>query len=243
MKKLTLLLISVFLLAGFNLQAQDMSLDEILDEHFETIGQKKLLKINNQVITGKISQMGMELPFKIIQQRPDKFYLEADVQGSLMQQVYNGETGWIIAPMMGSTEPVDITGPDLDNMKQQADMDGYLWNWKERGLKCELVGKEDMEGSEVYNIKLTKENGGIDNYYIDAENFVILKTKTKVTQMGSEVEQETYLSNYKPVGGIVIPFNMEIRSSGMVVATMVLEEVLIDQDIDDSIFVKPVTGQ
>ncbi len=243
MKKLTLLLAMAFLLAGSHLTAQDMKLDDILKAHFDAIGQKKILKVKSVVMTGTFNQMGMELPIKIMQKRPNKFYMELEIQGSKVQQVYNGEIAWFVAPMMGSMEPTDITGPELEQFKQQADMDGYLWNWKERGFKCELVGKEDMEGTDVYNVKLTKDNGGIDNYYFDAENFMILKSKSKVFQQGSEVEQESYSSNFKTVDGITGPYSQEIKQNDMVVATMVVNEVLYNADVDDAIFVKPVSGQ
>ena len=63
------------------LPAQDV--DKILDKYFETIGQKKLLKIESLVSTGTIQQMGMNMPFKFIAKRPGMAYIEADVQGAI----------------------------------------------------------------------------------------------------------------------------------------------------------------
>jgi len=243
MKKLTLLIAIAFLFAGSNLTAQDMELDEVLDNYFETMGQKKLLKTKTISMKGKSSMMGMEFTFKLLQKRPDKFCMEIDVQGAIIKQVYDGKTGWMINPMMGSMEPVDLAGPELKGMKEQADIDGYLWNWKDRGFQCELVGKEDMEGTEVYNVKLTKEEGDVDNYYIDAENFVVLKLKNTVFVQGSEQEQENYMSNYKPIDGTLVPHTLETRMNGTVQATITIEEILYNEDIDDSTFEKPSSGQ
>jgi outer membrane lipoprotein-sorting protein len=243
MKKLTLLFLSLFIISGLNLSAQDPGIDEILANYFETLGQKYILEVQTVTMTGKILQGGMELPFKIIQKRPGKFYLEAEVQGTKMQQAVDGETGWMLFPGSGSLVPNDITGPQLKAMKEQADIDGYLWKWKEMGFQLELLGTEDLEGSTVYNLRLTKEDGAVDNYYIDKDNFVCLKLKNKLVIQGSEMEQESVFSNFKQVNGILQPYNLEQRMNGQTVATLVIDEIKYDEVVSDTLFVKPVVTQ
>src|SRR4030042_1971514 len=220
MKKLTLLFLSLFVISGLSISAQDPGADEILASYFETLGQKNILKVQTVTMTGKIMQMGMELPFKIIQKRPGKYYFELEMQGSKMQQAIDGETGWMVIPWTGSMVPNDIAGPELKAMKEQADIDGYLWKWKEMGFQLELVGTEDMEGTSVYNLRLTKEDGAVDNYYIDKDNFVLLKLKNKLVIQGSEIEQESLFSNFKQVNGILQPYNLEQRMNGQAGPTL-----------------------
>lgn len=243
MKKLISLLLSLSLITGLNISAQDLGVDEILTNFFETIGQKNLLKVQTITFTGKVIQMGMELPFKMIQKRPGKYYMEAEFQGAKIKQAVDGETGWMVMPMSGSMEPNDISGPQLDAMKEQADIDGYLWKWKEMGFQLELVGTEEMEGSQVYNLKLTKKDGAVDNYYIDKENFVLLKVKNKLVIQGTEIEQETLCSNYKSVSGVLIAHNLEQRANGQNMATITVDTTVFDLDVDDSLFIKPVVAK
>ena len=80
--------------------AQD--LDKILDKHFETIGQKKLLKVKTMQATGKAVMMGMDSPFKMISKRPNKIQVTVEFQGAKIIQAYDGETAWMINPLMGS---------------------------------------------------------------------------------------------------------------------------------------------
>ena len=187
--------------------------------------------------------MGMEMPFKMTFKRPKKLYLEVDLQGTKMVQGYDGENGWMIAPWTGSAEPIDIAGAELQQLDENADMDGKLWNYKEKGSELELIGTEDMEGTEVFVLKLTTKEGNIDTYYMDSENYVILKSKSKTVMQGSEVEVETLMSNFQEVDGYIMPYTTEQRFGGQVGMTMNIETVEYNVKVDDSIFAKPTVPE
>jgi outer membrane lipoprotein-sorting protein len=126
-------LIALISLAAFALgPANSQDVNEILDKYFETIGQKTLADIETMVATGKSMQMGMEMPFKTIQKRPNKALLEVEVQDAKMLMGYDGENGWMVAPWLGP-EPIDLVGSDLSSLLEMSDMDGYLWNYEEKG--------------------------------------------------------------------------------------------------------------
>ena len=217
--------------------AQD--LDEILDNHFETIGQKNLKKVKTIQATGKAVMMGMESPFKMISKRPNKIQVTVEFQGAKIIQAYDGETAWMINPMMGSADPIDMTGPEADGLIESGDMDGQLWNYKEKGHQLELEGTEDVDGTEAYVLKLTKKNGNIDHYYLETESYLILKIKSKTIVNGSETEAEALLSNYQEVDGYVMAFTIEQKYGGQTAMTIMMDEVKADVEVDDSIFSKP----
>ena len=217
--------------------AQD--LDEILDNHFETIGQKHLLNVKSLQATGKAVQMGMEFPFTMMTKRPDKLKLIIEVQGSEIIQAYDGETVWAINPMTGSADPLDVTGPEADGLIESSDIDGQLWKYKEKGHQLELEGTEEVEGTEAFVLKLTKKNENIDYYYLDQESYLILKIKSKTIMNGSEVEAESLLSNYQEVEGYLMPFTNEQRYGGQTALTIMMDEVKINVELDDTIFSKP----
>jgi outer membrane lipoprotein-sorting protein len=238
MKKTIFAILSLAVLTMGSAYAQD--LQEILDKYFETIGQENLLKVKSQISTGKILQMGMEMPFKAITKRPNKSYLEMEIQGAMMKQAYDGENGWMIAPWTGSADPIDLSGPEARSVKEMADMDGNLWNYEEKGHQLELVGTEEMEGAEVYFLKLTKEGGDVDHYFIDTDNFVVMKMTSKIVINGQETKMEILFSNYRDVKGVLVPFTTEQRFDGQTGMTVNIEEVKINEEIDDAIFLKPV---
>ena len=219
--------------------AQD--LDEILDTHFKTIGQEKLLKVNTMEASGKMTlvMMGTEGGFKSFNKKPNKMRVEVEVMGSNVVQAYDGITVWTINPMAGSSAAMEMTGPEAERLIETADMDGQLWNYKEKGHVLELVGTEEHGGSKVFVLKLTKKNGKIDHYYIDSEDYVIVKIKLKVMANGMELDMETLMSDYREVNGYLGAYKIEQRISGQAYSTIQLEEVKYNAPIDDAIFAKP----
>jgi outer membrane lipoprotein-sorting protein len=236
MKKL-LTIISLLAISTWGLQAQD--LQEVLDNYFETIGQKNYLKHETMMAKGKSIQQGMETDFTIYQKRPDKFRLEVDIQGATMLQAFDGEKGWYTAPWTGSTDPVELAGFQLESMKRQADFDGMLYNYEEKGFTTELVGTEDMEGTEVFKIKQTDEDGNTFYHFLDADNYVLLKTTAKIKAGDSEIESETLFSNYKEKDGMILPFSMESRMNGQTVSQINMEEMTFDVEVTDDKFAMP----
>ena len=234
-RKVTATLMMAFT-AVLLLSAQDVN--EILDQHFEAIGQENLLKTESIQATGKAMQMGMEFPFTMINKRPDKLKMIIEVQGSQILQTVNGESVWAVNPMTGSSDPIDVTGPEADGLKENADMDGQLWNWEEKGHQLELEGTEDVDGTESYVLKLTKKNGNIDYFYIDTDSYLILKARSKTMMQGSEIEIETLLSNYQEVDGFIMPFNSEQQMNGQTMITIMIDDVKVNQEVDDAIFSK-----
>jgi len=132
------------------------NLEEILENHFDAIGQENISKVKTLKATGKAVTMGMESPFIMMNKRPGLLKLSIEFQGSQIIQAYDGETVWMINPMMGSAEPIKITGDQALGLIESSDMDGQLYNYKEKGHQLKLVGTEEVNGEEAYVMKLGK---------------------------------------------------------------------------------------
>lgn len=233
------MLITAMLLAtGGTLMSQ--TLDEVLASHFSASGQDSLLKVNSQKVIGKMIQGGFEIPFVQYAKRPGKVRLEATFQDLTLIQTFNGTEGWIINPFAGVTTPQPMTEDQLRNIKYQADTDGMLWNWKEKGYQVTLEGKEDMEGTSCYNVKLVTEPGDIFTFYIDADSYILLRQNSKMMVMGNQSESDAYYSNYFVLNGMAIPGKVESKMNGQLVMTLVFDKVEFNQELEDTMFDKPV---
>jgi outer membrane lipoprotein-sorting protein len=243
-KKATLILMVLFLAASFT-NVFALTVDEVIEKNIEAKGgREKLEAVKSMKTTGKMFTIGgMEAPFTMYNKRPDNYRFEATIQGMSMVQAYDGETAWSIMPWGGSTEPQKIPNMQAQSTKQQADMDGFLLNYKERGYKVELVGKEDMEGTEVYHLKLSNlgmlEGMTID-IYLDAEYFIEIKQTMKGSYEGQTFEVNTYMGDYKEVEGMMMAHSIDVKMGGKTVSTLVSEKIEINTEIDDSIFTMPV---
>jgi outer membrane lipoprotein-sorting protein len=240
MKKIIITIVSLAIFTVGSTYAQD--LQSILDKHFKAIGQENVLKVQTQVSTGKVLQMGMEIPFKAITKRPGKAYMEMDLQGSKVVTAFDGVKGWAIQPWTGSAEPVDLPDTDLGPMEELSDMDGAIWNYEEKGHQMELIGTEDLEGTQVYHLKMTRKNGKIFHYYLDKEKLVTVKMKFTMMVSGMENEVESLMSDFRDVDGYLMPFTHKQTFGGQMGMSMIFEEVKFNEDIDDAIFLKPATA-
>jgi len=236
MKKLIIpfLLSLIFMITSF-----PQTVDEILAEHFNAVGQEKLLATNTVMMKGKIIQQSFEIPFTSYQKRPMNFRSEAEFQGMKISSGFDGTMGWSVNPMTGSTDPQPMTEEQIDRMKIQADYDGLFYNYKEKGYTIELLSNEKVDDIDTYVLKLTRPNGDIITSYIDAENYVLLKSKSKMKIQGVDTETEMIFSNYKYVNEILNPFSMETKMNGQTVMQMTFDEISYDTDMPDSMFVMP----
>jgi outer membrane lipoprotein-sorting protein len=212
------------------------TLQEVLDNYFKTIGQDKLLTIQSMVTKGKLIQGGIEIPIIGYNKRPDKVRLQGTFQGMTFVQAYNGKNGWSLNPFAGDTVAKPLTPEQLDSFKDQADMDGLMYNYKEKGYQAELLPADTVEGHRTFPVQITKPNGNVYINYIDADKFVILKTKARVKVEGVEREVENFFSNYKSKEGMLFPYSIDTKMNGQTVMQMVINNVKLNEELSDTLF-------
>jgi hypothetical protein len=141
---------------------------------------------------------------------------------------------------MGKKDPEAMSADDAKQAADQADMDGVLVDYKEKGHQVELVGKEDVEGTPAYKLKVTKKNGDIVNVYIDTESYMEIKDAGKTKVRGQEIEGETTFGDFKTVDGLVFPFSIEQKAKGMPGGmTMAISKIEVNPKVEDSRFAMP----
>ncbi|HVS01328.1 MAG TPA: hypothetical protein VMT16_01040, partial [Thermoanaerobaculia bacterium] len=193
----------------------EMTLDEVLAKHLEARGGKQSIQaVDSARITGSMSMGGMEVPVVFEWKRPDLVRMEFVVQGQTGIQAYDGETAWMYMPFMGKTEPEGMPEEQARDMKEQADFDGPLVDYQQKGHALELLGKEEVEGTDAYKLKLTKAGGDETIIYIDADHFLEIKSESKRKQGDQEMEIETASGNYKQVGELVLPHSLQSQAKG-----------------------------
>jgi outer membrane lipoprotein-sorting protein len=222
--------------------ANAQTLDEVLAKYYEARGGlDKLTAVKTAKITGTMTMgPGIEAPFTWYWERPNKLRVEFVVQGQTGIQAYDGTTGWMYLPFMGKTEPEKMADEQLKEMEDQADFEGPLVNWKAKGNQVELVGKESIEGTDAYQLKVTRKSGDVDNVYLDADYYLEIKDEGKRTIRGQEVEFESSIGDYKEIGGLMIPFSISTKAKGSAESqTVTFKTVELDVPVDESIFAMP----
>lgn len=219
--------------------AQDMTLEQVLEKHYEAIGGLEDWKdLESFQASGTMSMpaQGLEAPFTMLAKRPNKIRIEFTVQGMTGVQAYDGETAWMLMPFMGKTDPEKMPDAMAEGLKQDADIDGPLIGYEEEGSQVELVGMEETEGTQAYKIKVTRKNGDVHYYFLDAEHFIPIKIEGTRTQMGQEIQFETILSDYKEVGEVLMPYSIQNQPGG---PNITLEQIQTNVSVEDGRFSMP----
>jgi outer membrane lipoprotein-sorting protein len=220
-----------------------LTVDQIIEKHIQAMGGlDKLKAIQSVTITGKAVLMGgqMEAPIVMKIKRPTSMHMEMSVQGKSFVQAFDGTTSWTINPFTGPPDPQKSNDEDTQQAKDDADfIDGPLVDYKAKGNTVELIGKEDLEGTAAYKIKITKKGGSIEYQFMDAQTFLELRSSGKRKQMGQEAEVETTPSNYKAVNGVMMPHSLSQKMNGNTMMDLTIEKIEVNAPIDDSIFALP----
>jgi outer membrane lipoprotein-sorting protein len=212
LKKLVVIAALAFLTPALLAQ----TVDEIVAKTVEARGgMDKLKSVKSIKSTGKMELgPGMEAPGVMWQMRPDMVRLEFTLQGMTAVQAYDGASAWMIMPFTGKKDPEAMTADDTKELQEDADIDGPLVDYKSKGNTVELLGKDKLEGTDAYKVKVTLKNGDIKTIYLDSDSYLEIKEEGKRTVRGSEQEFESSLSDYREVNGIMFPFAVESGVKG-----------------------------
>jgi outer membrane lipoprotein-sorting protein len=217
------------------------SVDEVLAKYYKARGGlDKIASVQTMRMTAKAFAQGMEAPVTIYMKRPNMMRTEFTVQGMTGIQAYDGTHGWMVMPFMGKKDPEQLSADDVKEVQEQADIDGPLVNYKEKGNTVELVGKESVEGTDAYKLKVTLKDGSVRYVYLDAEEYLEIRTEGKRNARGRDIEFVSSASDYKTVEGLMIPFAMEVAVKGTPQKQrLVIEKVELNVPLADSLFLMP----
>lgn len=230
---------AIFALAAVSAGAQ--TVDDVITKSIQAQGGlARLESVKTLRTSGKLSIQSFEVRFVEVAKRSDKVREEMTVQGMSQVRAYDGKTAWQVNPFEGRRDPEMLSADDSKDLQIDADIDGPLVNYKEKGYEAELVGHDSVEGTDCYKIKLTLKNGDIRYYYLDTDTFMELKLETQTSIRGSIQENETYYGDYEEVNGIYYPFAFETGQKGSADRIRVtVEKVEQNVPLDDSLFSMP----
>jgi outer membrane lipoprotein-sorting protein len=241
MRKTILLGVVVALLA-LPMVAEDLTLDQVLANHYEALGGLDAIRgMETATFVGRMAMgPGAEAPFKMYFKRPMMARMEFTMQGMTGIQAFDGETAWMIMPFMGKSDPEVMADDQAKNMQEQADIDGPLVDWQEKGHTVELIGLEEVDGTEAYKIKVDLANGDVRHHFLDSEYFITIKQEGKTTMHGNEMEFETILSDYKEVGGLMFPHSVESKPKDAPTGQVItIDEIEVGIEVPDDLFAMP----
>jgi hypothetical protein len=218
------------------------TVDDIIAKNIEARGGADKLKSIQSIKSTATMTLGpgLEAPGTLIQKRPALARLEFTVQGLTAVQAYDGKNAWEIMPFTGKKDPEPMSADETKEMEETADLDGPLVDYKSKGNQVELQGKEKVEGTDAYKLKVTLKNGDVQTIYIDSDSYLEIKEETKRMVRGSEQTIESAIGDYKEVNGVLFPFAVESGAKGSTQKEkLTITKIELNVPADDSIFKMP----
>ena len=207
----SLVFVPTVVLSAYALSAQ--SVDVIVARNLAARGGiEKLRAVHSQRLTGTISfGPGNEGPFQVEMQRPGKMRERLTLNGKIIIRTTNGKAGWIVN---GDSDPAPLSSAILKNMAGGADFDGPLMDYRAKGNRIELAGKETVGGKNAYKLIVTMLDGEVRNDFIDCESYLEIKWEGKLTSDGKESSVESFFRDYRKVDGIAYAFAIDSDTIG-----------------------------
>jgi hypothetical protein len=223
-------------------QTPPKSADEIIAGYIKTIGgMEKLEAIQTLKRSGRYTfGSGLEARYSEDNKRPDMVRQELVLQGMAGVTAYDGKTGWKIEPWQGKKDVETLGEEEMKQILEDADFDGPLVRYKDKGNKVELVGMEPVEGTDAYKLKVTLKGGDVQYYFMDTDYFVPIKIEKARIVRGAPRESETSIGDYKEVAGVYFPHSFEFGQKGSAIrAKVVFDRVEANVPMEDSLFQPP----
>jgi outer membrane lipoprotein-sorting protein len=238
-------LLTTFVLMGAVASAQ--TADEIIEKSIVASGGREALaKVTSRATSGTmtVSTPGGDITGTIeaLNQAPNKLQtvitLDLSAMGAgkmTIDQRFDGTNGWATNSMQGETP---VTSGQLDTWRNAIFPSPFL-DYKARGTKIELTGKEKLEDKDVYALLITPATGPTTRLWVDATTYQPVKTVTTVeTAEVGTFEQSAVMSDFREVDGLTLPFKI-VGTSTIQTFTVVVTKVEHNVTVDSARFAKP----
>jgi hypothetical protein len=216
--------------------------DELVSKNIAAKGGlDKMKAIKSIRITGTLTAGGgFSAPIGQENLRPNLVRETFSLQGMTAITAYDGTTGWQIQPFGGHKDPQFMGEDDLRDLLLDADFDGPLVDYKEKGNTVEFLGHDVVDGDDALRLKVTLKNGDIIYYYLDPDTFLEIRREVQEFIRGSVRETVMEMGSYKPVDGVMFPFSISQGSKANPAAqTTTIEKIEVNVPIAPADFMVP----
>ncbi len=239
----TVLVGAAALLFAMPTVAEPPSVDEVLARYAQARGGKALAEAQSMKLTGSFNFNGIDSPYTVYRQRPDRFRVEIETSRGMAITAYDGETAWSKAPdRSGEIQVRELEGDDRQRfLDENVDFDGPLVDPGKKGHKVELLGEVDVDGVAAHHLKVTLASGNVQQWYLATDDHRAVRRITPAEhRRHGPYDRVWYLMEHETTGGITLPFYVE-REDRQHVRAYTLEKVEVGADIDPALFSMPAS--
>jgi hypothetical protein len=240
----------LLLLVVVNVYSQ--TAEDVIARHVKAAGgEAKLLSVKTVKIDGKLllPGSGAEMKAQLLVKRDEKLKITATdpMSGASMTFGVMGDKAWEINPNHGAFAAAEMTAERAAPYRIFSYVDHFLTSRKKNGITVEYVKEEELEGRPCDVIRVSYKFNQDVLAYFDKETGLLRSFIGTFGMEGEFIDLEFVFDNYKEVDGILFAHSLLSREGyqGNLRDNMLFtyEEVVFNKEIDDGIFMMPVSDQ
>jgi hypothetical protein len=201
------MLAALLLLIASHASAQ--TVDDLVAKNVEARGGlAKLKAIDSVRIDRTVAAVFTDIDIVIYKKRPNLYRSEQKAKDAPTITVRGfSDTAWESAG--GKTTVREGAGP-VEQREIDADFDGFLVDYRDKGHTIVLEGKQKLGPAEAYKLKVTMKSGAERVVYLDAATFLERRHEGTI-ELGPNRRVKTTIDygDWREVGGVKFPFAIE----------------------------------
>lgn len=230
MKTLKTFFLAAMCFASIAVNAQ--TVDEIVGKHIKALGgAEKLASLKTVKMEGNLNTQGIDVVLTITKKHLTGMRMDLEIMGTSNYQMATPTKGWVFMPVMQQTEPTEMDAEQLKSVQSQLDIQGTFVDYKTKGYTVEYLGTEKLDGKDAYKLKAVKQGKDVF-YYIDVVSNFIVKTSTKATVQGQEMDMETSFADYKQTADGFWFAHTNTTTQGVIT----FDKITTNVPVDDKLF-------
>jgi len=241
MRHAVIVLVAVSCLSAF---ALTQTAEELVNKNIQAKGgMEKIKAIHSVRMTGTLNGGGgFSAAIGQENERPNLVRQTFSLQGMSAITAYDGSTGWQIQPFGGHKDPELMGEDDLRGLLRDADFDGPLVDYKEKGNTVEYLGHDIVDGDDALRLKVTQKNGDIIYYFLDPDTFLEIRREVQENIRGSIRESVSEMGSYKPVAGVMYPYSLSQGSKeNPAQSTTTIDKIEVNVPFEKADFALPAS--
>jgi outer membrane lipoprotein-sorting protein len=212
---------------------------EIARQHAERAGDK-LAALQSLRAEGRTFIGGEMVPFAVMAERPNRLRVDSF---SPLRRVIQGYDG-LAAPWISHTEfkggaVQEMPAGDAKDFIANADFDGPLVNYAEKGYSVDYAGEDLVDGRRAFKLLMMSRTDTIFFLWVDAENHEVVKRMVYRTGKEGRVTIDTLFKDFRPVAGVLQPHRIETIANGRLLYVMVIDKMEPNVAVPARIFSGP----
>ena len=217
------------------------AIEDLLARHAQAVGGAERAKVATLKVTGSYNFNGIDSPYTLYRQRPDRFRVEIETSRGTVISAFDGETAWSQSPdRSGVLQVREMEGEDRQRfLDENVDFDGPLVDCAKKGHAVELAGETDIDGVAAYHLKLTLKSGNVQQWFLGRDDYrAVRKITTAVHRRHGPYDRVWYLMEHETTGGVTLAHYVE-REDRQHVRAYTVEKVEVGVDVDPALFKMP----